>query len=404
MKSSRSRTALVLAIGLLLSLAGCGESIADDAPPPSVTLTTVGATSADGTTFAPGTTVSAEAWPQSPVGVLASDDGVFLLLGDGAVPGPRLWDRPSGAAFLVGADLVVVQEATDLSINPPGVIMTFDRAGARPLVAGDGELSLLGAGFVDERPVAFVSSTTGGSPEDMDERLLLVDHVSDQFTDLGSVGGWESGVGRVHLAGETIAFLTSSEDDISIRALSLNGIELWNHPLGSDSHFSLAARADTLTVLQPRFIEPDFAPALTLTEFNLMDGSSLGQTDLELDLGEEVKIEGGFCFTAEWWGESILCDQTYGGPILIDSSGSVRYFGHFEQGVVTAARGPAVTDEVCLELVGDERSNVAGPFFVCETESGFGGQVFSRDGVDSAEEALRAWLQGPKPEEQAVGY
>lgn len=402
-KFARSKIGMLLAIGALV-LTSCGEpaeSPVDSLVPPT----------SDSTELAT-TTSSAISWPQGLVGVFVSDQGVFLIADGVDAADLQLSDRPTGAAYLVGTDLVVAQEAGDSTFYPrrlDGPITIFNRSGSKPLPIANEALELLDAGVVNGRPVALVTSRTGDGMEGGDLRLLLVDLETDHRTDLGSVGGYESSVSQGRLGSGAVALLVSGEGLESLQVVSLGGSEEWALPPFPESQVAIAIRGEELTFLQARFVDPDFTPALTLTRFNLADGSTLGTTDLTLGFGDEVANEGGLCFTAEWWGESLLCDQTYGSPLLIDPSGAVTYFGQFGPGVVTAARADpgnaAISGASCPELEVERQStDIAGPFFVCGTEQGFGGRVFSREGIDSAEEALLAWLHGPSPEERAAGY
>ncbi|MGI8515367.1 MAG: hypothetical protein ACR2NT_09550 [Acidimicrobiia bacterium] len=276
-----------------LALTCCGEAVSpvDSLVPPATDPPPSSLSSA--TSIAP-EAAPASSWPQGVVGVFASDQGVFLIAEGAYAPDLQLSDRPTGAAYLVGSDLVIAQETSDSTGYPrslDGHITIFNRLGSRPLAAGDGELRLLEAGVVNGRPVALINSRTGGGLEDMDDRLLLVDLLTEHRTDLGSVGGWESSVGNVRLSSGVIAFLTSSEDDLGLRALLLDGTELWTLPIGSDSHFSVAVGTIEVAVLQPRFIDPDFTPALTLTRFSLANGSNLGTTDLTLHFRQQASLD-----------------------------------------------------------------------------------------------------------------
>ena len=69
----------------------------------------------------------------------------------------------------------------------------------------------------------------------------------------------------------------------------------------------------------------------------LEDESNLGTTAITLQPADNVQIEGGFCFTAEWVEETLVCDQTYGGP-LPNTSGTVDFLGDFDQDVATVPR------------------------------------------------------------------
>lgn len=360
------RSWLVSLVGFLLLVGGCGGEPAGQVtsappvtPPPATTSTvqgeiassTVPPSAAPTTSAVPTTSVTSTSLapvfvpgslPLVAEEVVASDDGVFLVLhGDGA-PIVQLWDQPAAVAFMVGEDLVVAQGATVDDVYPrwaEGPIMVFDPDGARSLPLDEERLTLFDAAVIDGRPVALATSRTGDGPDDTDERLVLVDLITEERTDLASVGGWESGVSQAVLADGRVALISGGEGNHQVVVRSLSGIEQWALTQGPETFAVLTVRGSELILLHPGFTEPKFTPTITLDRYNLDDGSSLGTTNLTLQLGEGVHIDGGFCFTAEWLGEALVCDQTYGGPLLIDVfNATVGHFGGFDKGVLTIPR------------------------------------------------------------------
>ena len=74
----------------------------------------------------------------------------------------------------------------------------------------------------------------------------------------------------------------------------------------------------------------------------------------------------------------------------------------------SSTAGDSTVDSAECPSIGPARLEVGvGPLFVCElhTDEGpiYGGQLVPRPGVDTAEEAVRAWLAGPTDQEQAAG-
>ncbi|NOY56078.1 MAG: hypothetical protein GXP34_08830 [Actinobacteria bacterium] len=334
-------------IVVLIMVLAAGCAVADSVTTSSIaapttahsTVSTTEATSTPTTGGAPSTTIVSALLPMAAQEVVASDDGIFLTTESGTV---QLWDQPTAIAFMLGDDLVVAQESTPSSVYPrpaDGPIRVFDSDGVRSLPQDDENLHLLDAGVADGRRVAVVTSRTGSTPEDTDERLLLVDLQNDERIDLGSVGGWESGVTQGILSDGLVTLVWLNEGGTDLITQSLSGDVVWVLPVSTDSLLTVSRRGDELVLLQTGAIEPDHTPTLTLSRHQLADGDSLGSSTLTLHLADGVHIEGGYCFHGEWLGDDLVCDQTYGGPLLIDiSDGTTTYLGAFESGVVTVPR------------------------------------------------------------------
>jgi hypothetical protein len=202
----------------------------------------------------------------------------------------------------------------------------------------DERLVLFDADVVDGRPVALSTSRTGTGPDDTDERLVVIDLSSGERTDLGSVGAWESGVAQARFADPWVVLLTGNEAQQGVVVKSLTGTEAWSLDLALDSFLTMSLKDNEVTLLRPGFTDPNFTPTITMNRYRLDDGSNLGTTTLTLQPADGVQIDGGFCFTAEWVEETLICDQTYGGPLRINSSGSVNLLGDYDQGVATLPR------------------------------------------------------------------
>lgn len=362
MRSDRIQLSVAL-VGLLLLFGACGtDPDGGDTTPSTVSQpssTTTSLPADDSTSTIPAATTSTTSTTSTAPGadlatlplvaeeVVASDDGIFLVLhGDGA-PIAQLWDQPTALGFMIGEDLVVAQGSTADEVYPrwaAGPILVFDPAGVRSLPEDGEQLRLFDAGVVNGRPVALATSTTGNGPEDTDERLLLVDLLTEERADLGSVGGWESGLLQAHLAGEWVVVVSAGEGQQQVAVQALTGADGWMLPWGPETLVAATVKGGELVMIESGFVEPEFTPTITLKRYALGDGSPLETTTLELQPRGEVHIGGGFCFTAEWVGEALVCDQTYGGPLLIDvSAGTFGLFGDFTRGVLTVPRGAAPT-------------------------------------------------------------
>jgi len=377
-RSDRIGVAVVL-VGLLLLTGACGNDPgAGDTTSSTVSqpATTTSLPAGDSTSTIPASTTSTSSTISPAPGadlatlplvaeeVVASDDGIFLVLhGDGA-PVVQLWDQPTALGFMIGEDLVVAQGSTLDAVYPrraTGPILVFDPAGVRSLPLGDEGLVLFDAGVVDGRPVALVTSRTGDGPDDTDERLLLVDLLTEDRNDLGSVGGWESGVSQARLAEKWVVLISGGEGLQQVVVQSLTESDKWILPSGPEASVVATVKGSELVLIESGFMGSDFTPTITLNRYTLGDGSPLETTTLELEPREDVRIDGGFCFTAEWLGEALVCDQTYGGPLLIDVfAGTFGSFGDFTGGVLTVPRGPAPTafawpegTATCQELEGN---------------------------------------------------
>jgi hypothetical protein len=335
-------------IVLVLVLGACSSDEVVDSTSTSTATTVLSSTTTSSLTVSTSTTTTTTSSSFEPARlplaadwVVGSDQGIFLVAsGDiGAVV--QLWDQPTSLAFMLGDDLVVAQGTTVSDSYPrlaEGPIIVFDSTGNRPLPMDEERLVLLDAGVVDGRPVAVATSETGNGPDETDQRLVLIDLITGERTDLGSVGGWESGVAQARLAEQGVVLLTVGDAQQQVVVRSLTGADEWTHGIGFDTLQALTVKDFEVILLQPGFTDPGFTPALTMDRYELADGSNLGSTTFTLQPPDDVRIEGGFCFTAEWVEEILVCDQTYGGPLRINTSGAVDFLGDFEQGVVTVPR------------------------------------------------------------------
>jgi hypothetical protein len=252
----------------------------------------------------------------SPI-VVAGSSGVHVVDSDGAFG--LVLDQPVGRAFIVG-DALVTQGSSDSAsflVPPEGPVTVTDVSGTRTFSLGQ-RLELFDAGLVNGRPVMLVAVTTGFGPDDLEQRLLLVDLGTLEPVDLGVVGGWESGVASAKLSPEVVVH--ASVFGGSLTAVELDGTLKWERSFewsGGEAG-EIVVAGGSLLLVEPRFVGDEFAPFLDITELELVTGIELGSVELALTLPEGVVIEGAFCPTAEYATSQLICSQSYGPPLVID--------------------------------------------------------------------------------------
>ena len=275
--------------------------------------------------------------------IVASDEGIFLIA-DVADPVPlQLWDQPTAQAFLVG-DHTVVSTGADQSTNtyprrPTTPIRIFSADGIREIEAAEGEqLVLHDAALVDGTPVALATTTVGYGHGETVEKVVLIDLTSGLRATLGQVPGFEAGVQRARFVDNRVALLLVGLESW-LEAWSLDGGVEWalDGPLGFDHGLHLTGRPGFVTVYRQRFLEPDWTPVIDVSEYRIDGGDLDAQRTLEYEL-VGITVDGGFCFTMEWAGGAWICDQTYGGPLVFESGGTVADYLGLDAGVPTLAR------------------------------------------------------------------
>jgi hypothetical protein len=249
--------------------------------------------------------------------VVAGPSGVHVVRSDGAYG--LVFDQPVSRGFIVGT-ILVTQGSSDSSsflVPPDGPITVTDVSGTRTFSIGQ-RLVLFDAGVVNERPVMLVTVSTGSGPEDLEQRLLMVDLDTLDSVDLGVVGGWEWGAATAKLSPEVVVHAPVFGG--SLTAVELDGTLKWERSFEwiGDEAGEVVVAGDSLLAVEPRFVGDEFAPFLDITELELATGIELGSVELALTLPEGVEIEGGFCQTAEYATGQLICSQTYGPPLVID--------------------------------------------------------------------------------------
>jgi hypothetical protein len=286
--------------------------------------------------------------------VVSSATGILVATPEGDVQPRRLTDQPTRLAFGVGGNRVVAQYGDPSPPGSLGDIVVFDEAGTRTLVGRDaadagGNVQLLDAGFVDERPVAVVTISSSANPESADERLYLVDLETAARTDLGSVGGWEAGaIAARMLPNGDVALLLVSGANFGLELRALDASTTWSVPNLGDPMVSRTMTlysttgfddADaTVAVLEPRFVGDSYQPHLVVRQFDLASGAEVTPAlEYDLDLEPGLEIPAGFCSYAEGIQRTLLCDQSAGPAIRIGilDGRTVRETGSPDQGTMT---------------------------------------------------------------------
>ena len=228
----------------------------------------------------------------------------------------------------------------------------------------DEEVRLHDAGLVNGRTVALVTARRGSNPDDTDERLLLLDLETSERTDLGSVGGWESGLSHARLAGSRIVTVLSAGAQSFLIVRGIDGAIEWQAPDSVvDARVSVAVVDDEVILLQPGFDGEGLRPRLGVDRYDLATGARTSSQTLSLRPTEGVGVEAGFCSYAEAVADRLICDRSSAGPIEIDESGVTASAARTGGGRVTLPRGsvtgtpseePASVDESCDGLDGTE--------------------------------------------------
>ena len=278
-----------------------------------------------------------------PVGsVVSSAAGIEQVAASGELV--RLSGQPTARAFAIN-NLVVAQgaEVGDAPLRTQGPVLILEAGAQRALPAEpDEELVLHDVGVVETRAVAVVTATRGIGPDDTDERLLLVDLETGERTDLGSVGGWESGVRQARLSGGLIVTLATASIEQRVVVRSLDGAVVWEASEAViDGNVTLAVDGDQVLQLEPTYVGDDFDPQLNVTRYELSSGAEISTEPLALKPASGLKIEAGFCFTAEASAGRMLCDQADGAPVQVDlHTGETTALAGLDQGVPTLPREP----------------------------------------------------------------
>jgi hypothetical protein len=275
--------------------------------------------------------------------VVSGTSGIEIAVTGGFA---RLSNEPTVAAFSLGADLVVAQRAETASLYPAlpiGPILVLEAGATRALPAPEGDVELHDAGFVDGRPVALVTVTTGSSPDDAEERLYLVDVESGDITDLGLVGGWESGLSQARLAGSSIVSIdTASVDNHVVVRSSRDGAIQWEATeTVVDAFVRVVVVGDEVVALEPRFEGDDFVPQLEVHRYDLSSGVPTASGTVTLRPADGSELVESFCAYVESTGGRLLCDRSQAGPIEVDlATGATRFVEGLDAGRVTLPRGP----------------------------------------------------------------
>ena len=222
---------------------------------------------------------------------------------------------------------VLVGPATELAFLVDGWLISQDesqgpvRAGRttfpNELDLGEGETRLLDAAIVDGAASALVTRRTGTTPENTTERLLLVGVEDRSVTDLGVVGGWESGLDDGRFADGAIALLKSAEGFTWIAALDYSGTELWATPETFDATLRMTVSSDTVLALNPSWAADGAAPIFPIRRFELRSGELMETVSTRLTPVDGVALDEVYCRRLVMW-PAPSCGQSSGPPVQID--------------------------------------------------------------------------------------
>ncbi len=263
---------------------------------------------------------------------------------DGQPPTPMRAATTAMARIFVDGTIVSQAGIDDDSypIRPTGPITVESATGAtqRFIEPDPGrEVRLLDAATVDGVPTLLYTSsvTQPGAPEDAEERLFMHDLDTGERTDLGVVGGWESGIEQARITQRGIAALTYEGVIISLDLLDTTGSIVDGIEIGEEQTWSLAAFPTgdfEVRVFNPGFDGSDsFRPVLA-SKLITLDG---GVGDEVVDIVPDgFAIDAGFCHHADIGTFVLLCDQSSDHPIAIDlSSGDAVRVAGFERGALS---------------------------------------------------------------------
>ncbi|HWL42767.1 MAG TPA: hypothetical protein VNQ73_07475 [Ilumatobacter sp.] len=317
---------------------------------PSETVTTSPVTPAPATEL-PSPTQPPTTAPEVPdpfaqaTSVAATSDGVLLGLPDASWFPTALTEPATGPAYLV--DRWVVQQQSDgfygvggdIRVIGPNGMRVWEPPGAATTESGATRYRLLDAGLVDGAPTMLVSDADHDSPETADVRLLRVNIETGVVRDLGSFGGWESGIGGAGIGTTRLAVLRSALTHNWIEVLDQSGTSLFRHDLTPDTNWSLSVVNETAWAFGVRsreantFVGPQTEYYAEVIEIDL-ETFEARPTEVFLP-GYEDRLEP--CSWASYDGFDFTC-ATYGAPIAA-GNGVTRTSPGVTDGIVRSRRG-----------------------------------------------------------------
>ena len=214
--------------------------------------------------------------------VAATPTGVTLRHADDPMELDHIVFEPVALAFLINQEsgpTLVYQLAEQGDVYPPwpaGPINVMTPAGITTIDTEEAftQLQLHDAAILDGRPTVLATRrTSGATPETTEERLLLIDIESGERTDLGTVGGWESGVSDARLTDGSVVLLLSAEGFTWIEVLEYDGTSRWESEQTFDRSRSVAVSGESVLDLQPGFSD-DLEPTLGWSSLDIRTGET----------------------------------------------------------------------------------------------------------------------------------
>lgn len=288
------------------------------------------------------TTVPPPAWPSGLSVVVASPDGVHVAR-DGADELAAA-ERVAIALPLPGGGFLVQDrsgryDATTGQESLPGATAIRRLGGAGGVVlapVGEQWLRLHDLGSVDGTLMALVSISSGTTPDDTIEELVLVPLDGGAQRSVGIIGGWESGTSRLHLGGRGIVGEASVEVTHGPLLLTVEGNPLVDPAvLGLQGSYVDCSTCPRLFATDPAGATIGWLESGALVVVNATNGQRVADVQLPGDLvAGAVELE-------LVQGAAVISRRTEAGsplpPVVVDlASGDTTLLG--VSGIATAVR------------------------------------------------------------------
>jgi len=253
-----------------------------------------------------------EPWLDRSVDLVSwGETGIMIHRADGTTE--TVSNQPASYAVMFEAGPVAYQPASDR-------IEFVEEPGREPgsIVAADGERVRLLDGHFDGKPTILATRSAFTNPEVADTRLLLIDLVSGEETDLGSVGGWEKRIaaGEFALDGRLIVLHQTDGAPNRLLILDRDGRTKHNGQLRSATDVTIAARGGDVLVIEPVSEHQE----LQISAFSLWDTEPGVVTSVPMKI-DGVDVDGFACETARFSRDRtiarLVCNRRSGPPLDI---------------------------------------------------------------------------------------
>lgn len=306
----------VITAGAMWALVGCA-STATEAPPPVAAPVLVPTAIPEAPEQSDDENVSATEFALDENVVVWSEDGVTVHGPDGYIV--KISDEPALHALLFADGSVAYQPSENrIEFSGPNDSSTIDATEGRELRLHDGE-------FRDGFPALLVTERViAANPDEADERLLLINAVTTERTDLGSVGGWEVSTQSASFVSERVTLHQHDTAETKVVILDRSGNQEHEVWVGPDKNVTMLTSREggSIEILEPQLTSQ--GPEVRVSDVVLGDDELSLRGVYPLELGE-LRIDGGFCGVAARASDrSLLCSQSAGPPIRIETDDSWR--------------------------------------------------------------------------------